>query len=119
MRQLAIFVAFLAGGALLGVTTPATSGPGPIASQAASSPVQHAGWRRYCRRHGCGPDVVYPGAVVAPDGEAGIDAEVDIESDAPAMIVLPPRPLSCGQYRYWDGRTCVDARYTDPYLGPK
>jgi hypothetical protein len=121
MRQLAIFTAVIAGGVLLGVTTPATSGLAPIASPAASlSPVEHAGWRRYCRRYGCDPEVVYPGTAVVPGAEAEIDAEAEIESDAAAVIVLPPpRPLSCGQYRYWDGRTCVDARYTDPYLGPK
>ena len=29
------------------------------------------------------------------------------------------RPSSCGQYRYWNGVRCVDARYRPPYLGPK
>jgi hypothetical protein len=47
-------------------------------------------------------------------------AELDIDLDIPAVVVLPPpRPLSCGQYRYWNGDACVDARYTDPYLGAK
>jgi hypothetical protein len=29
------------------------------------------------------------------------------------------RPASCGQYRYWNGDRCVDARYNNPYLGPR
>ena len=31
----------------------------------------------------------------------------------------PPRPRSCGRYRYWNGEYCADARYERPYLGPK
>ena len=31
----------------------------------------------------------------------------------------PPRPRSCGRYRYWNGDYCADARYERPYLGPK
>lgn len=29
------------------------------------------------------------------------------------------KPSSCGQYRYWNGDRCVDARYRRPYLGPR
>lgn len=29
------------------------------------------------------------------------------------------RPSSCGQYRYWNGVRCVDARYRPPYVGPR
>jgi hypothetical protein len=38
---------------------------------------------------------------------------------APAFADEPPRPTSCGQYRYWNGEYCADARYERPYLGPK
>lgn len=31
----------------------------------------------------------------------------------------PPRPASCGKYRYWNGAFCVDARYRPPYVGPR
>ncbi|HSD92247.1 MAG TPA: hypothetical protein VLB11_04390 [Methyloceanibacter sp.] len=122
MRHVAMLAAILTGSAiLLGSSGQAGAGPAVVASPAASqSFTEKAGWRRYCRRYGCGPDVVYPGAVVVPEAEAEFDAEAEIESDAPAVIVLPPpRPLSCGQYRYWNGVRCVDARYTDPYLGPR
>jgi hypothetical protein len=29
------------------------------------------------------------------------------------------RPPSCGEYRYWDGDTCRDARDDPPYVGPR
>lgn len=31
----------------------------------------------------------------------------------------PPRPASCGRYRYWDGEGCSDARFNPPYVGPR
>jgi hypothetical protein len=36
-----------------------------------------------------------------------------------APILVPVRPLSCGEYHYWDGVQCVDARFNKPYLGPR
>src|SRR5262245_2329149 len=37
-----------------------------------------------------------------------------------ALVDLPPpRPRSCGRYRYWNGEYCADARYERPYVGPK
>ena len=36
--------------------------------------------------------------------------------DPPAYGWLPPpRPMSCGKYRYWNGEYCADA----PYVGPR
>jgi hypothetical protein len=129
MRQVALLVAILAGGVAFGVVGQTSAAPGVVASPAASlSLIEKAGWRRYCRRYGCGPEAIYPGGVypgagypgvdVVPGADVGVDVDVGVE--APAIVVLPPpRPLSCGEYRYWDGRACRDARYTDPYLGPK
>lgn len=37
----------------------------------------------------------------------------------PAYVWEPDRPSSCGQYRYWNGEYCADARYERPYVGPK
>lgn len=37
----------------------------------------------------------------------------------PAPVLIPLRPRSCGQYRYWNGEYCADARYERPYLGPR
>lgn len=33
--------------------------------------------------------------------------------------ITPPRPASCGKYRYWNGEYCADARYDPPYVGPR
>ena len=93
-------------------TPPSTA----FASVAAPTPIEEAGWRRQWRRQG-------EGVVVVPDAGAAVDTDVEIDVDegAPAAVIVlpPPRPSSCGQYRYWNGDRCVDARYNDPYLGPR
>lgn len=91
--------------------------PAASASVTASNIIVETGpWRRQWRRQGYGPVVVVPDAGVTVD----TDVEIDVDEGAPAVIVLPPpRPASCGQYRYWNGQRCVDARYHDPYLGPR
>ena len=35
------------------------------------------------------------------------------------VVLVPARPSSCGQYRYWNGVRCADARYETPYIGPR
>jgi hypothetical protein len=127
MRQIAVFAAVLAaGGVLLGASNPAHAGPTAVGVPAVASysVVEEAGWRRYCRRYGCGPEVVLPGVEVIPGAEAeiipGAEVDIDVDGDVPVVVVVPPpRPISCGQYRYWNGMACVDARYSDPYLGPR
>lgn len=40
--------------------------------------------------------------------------------DAPAYELLPPPPpANCGEYHYWNGEYCADARYNPPYVGPR
>ena len=68
--------------------------------------------RRHYRQYpyGAPPAVVVPHVVpVVPPAVAG----------EPVIVVPPPRPTSCGEYRYWNGQNCVDARYNRPYLGPR
>lgn len=93
--------------------TPAPAAPlvGPPASGAATLIEQVGYWRRYCRTYGCPPPVVVadPPAVDAPPPAA----------EAAPVLLPPPRPASCGEYHYWNGETCLDARYHDPYLGPR
>jgi hypothetical protein len=31
----------------------------------------------------------------------------------------PPRPSNCGEYHYWNGAYCADARVRPPYVGPR
>jgi len=39
---------------------------------------------------------------------------------SPGLVEFPPpRPRSCGRFRYWNGEYCADARYERPYLGLK
>jgi hypothetical protein len=123
MRQCLCLAAILIGAAIGVGASPQDADAGPPAAisipAVSSSMVDKAGWRRYCRRYGCGPDVVAPDAQVDID-VAVPDADIGADTEAPAVIVLPPpRPLSCGQFRYWNGTACVDARYNDPYLGPR
>ncbi len=40
-------------------------------------------------------------------------------TDTPSEQYYPYRPRSCGEYYYWDGQACVDARKYPPYVGPK
>ena len=40
-------------------------------------------------------------------------------TDAPSAQFYARRPRSCGEFYYWDGRACVDARKYPPYVGPR
>jgi hypothetical protein len=92
------------------------AGPVPAVSASILAPtlIEKAGyWRRYCKFNDC------TGAADAP-----VDADVDVDVTAPALnppivAIVPVRPVSCGEYHYWDGERCVDARYNNPYLGPR
>lgn len=99
--------ALVAGGLVLGLGAGgANAGPLPALTTLSvdQSAVQTVGWReRYHRRHRVWPSG--PRRIVTADGNA--------------VIMAPLRPRSCGEYHYWNGVACADARYTDPYLGPK
>lgn len=72
--------------------------------------VTQAGWRRrYWRRYGEWP--------AGPRED--FDTAPIVTGDDDVVIIAPRRPRSCGEYHYWNGTACVDARYNDPYLGPK
>jgi len=112
MRKLLILAgAGLACGLIFGTCGGASAAPLPgiSSSNAASSGlVEPVDWRkRYYRRYGVAPD--------APT----IAGDAVVVTDDGAVVVAPVRPLSCGEYHYWNGSACVDARYNDPYLGPK
>jgi hypothetical protein len=123
MRHVYTVLAAVIGGTIAANVSPpgADAGSLPAVSAPAAVPalIEPAGyWKRRWRRNGYGPEIVVPDAEANVDVDAGDD--VDVELDAPVIVVLPPpRPLSCGEYRYWNGTACVDARYTTPYLGPR
>ena len=116
MRRLLTVLAVLIGAGLgLSVSSHhADAGPLPVVASAVVAPasVIEAGWRRNWRRYG--PDVV------VPDADVDVDVDVIVPGETPPLIaIVPVRPASCGQYRYWDGERCVDARYHNPYIGPR
>jgi hypothetical protein len=71
--------------------------------------------RRYYRRYGYGPYAAPPPVVVTP----AVPVAPPVVVEEPVVVLPPPRPASCGEYRYWNGQYCVDARYNTPYLGPR
>ncbi len=44
---------------------------------------------------------------------------VHYEPPVYGWVAPPPRPANCGEYRYWNGEFCADARYRPPYVGPR
>jgi hypothetical protein len=115
MRHILIaMMAFLAGLLALGVSSQAA----PMPVRVAAVPVT-AGliqkvdyWHRYYRQHGYPPPAVVPAVPVVPVTPA------PVVEGAP-VVVVPARPISCGEFHYWNGVACVDARYNNPYIGPR
>jgi hypothetical protein len=113
--------ALVAGVLVLG--GPGRAAPGPSLSAAATT--AQAGMiqevqlfpRRYYRNH---PYAVPPAAVVVPPPVVApvVPQTAPVVEGAP-VVVVPLRPASCGEFHYWNGVACVDARYNNPYLGPR
>jgi hypothetical protein len=77
-------------------------------------------WKRYCRYNDCTgtPNVVVvptPALAVVP----AVPAPVVVPQSRPVIAFVPVRPVSCGEFHYWNGSACVDARYNTPYIGPR
>jgi hypothetical protein len=109
-----------------GVLMAAAAGATGVAAAPALEPhftntaslVQPAGyWNRQYRYYG--PYAVPPAAVVVPQPAPVVPVVPPAVVEQPVIVVPPPRPASCGEYRYWNGQYCVDARYNRPYLGPR
>ena len=108
MRMFVLFGGALIAGIIALSSDRAHAFPQPLfeAAEPAQSAIE-VGWRRrYWRRYG-----VWPG-----DPVADFESDLDVP---PYVLVTPRRPRSCGEYHYWNGVACVDARYNDPYLGPR
>ena len=118
MRQgLTLVAVFIGAGLGLGITShDAGAGPLPAVSSAVVAPVLvvEAGLEAQLAALRVRPNVVLP------DADVDVDVDVTVPGETPPVIaIVPARPVSCGQYRYWDGERCVDARYNNPYLGPR
>lgn len=123
-RILTLMTAIAVGSLCLGLSSrDAEALPSPIASAPVATPTAVTNAQYYTRRQWRrrGPVVVVPnaGVVVDPDVEVEVDALPQGGLNPPIIAIVPVRPSSCGQYRYWNGDRCVDARYHDPYLGPR
>jgi hypothetical protein len=127
MRRILTLMTVAAGGSLcLGLSShdaealPSSAISAPAAMPTAIESAQYYTRRQWRRR---GPVVVVPNATVTADP----DVEVEVDDDAisqgglnpPIVAIVPVRPAICGEFRYWNGNRCVDARYNDPYLGPR
>jgi hypothetical protein len=96
----------------------AASLPAVSAPMAMPALTIETGWRRNWRRYG--PPVAIPDAAADVEVDAEVSEQVTVPGETPPIVaIVPVRPASCGQYRYWDGARCVDARYHDPYIGPR
>jgi hypothetical protein len=115
MRQVLILVTIFMVGGIGPTLIPgrAEATPVPAAMSLTIAPLVEKVdyWRRYYRRYGY-PPVVVPVPVPVPEVNAPA-------LNAPIVVEIPARPASCGEYRYWDGERCLDARYNKPYLGPR
>jgi hypothetical protein len=116
MRHVLILLVTLMIGGLVAITPANKVAAGPVPAAIAADPARGMVekvdyWHRYYRQHGYAPGAVV--VVPAPVPDAPPPA-VEV-----APILVPVRPLSCGQYHYWNGTQCVDARYNNPYVGPR
>jgi hypothetical protein len=68
--------------------------------------------RRQLRRRG--PVIVVPNNGTTADPDVAVEADAYALSQGglnpPVIAIVSVRPTSCGQYRYWNGNRCVDAR---------
>jgi hypothetical protein len=118
MRRILTLVTVVAGGSLgLGLSShdaealPSSTISAPAAMPTAIESAQYYTRRPWWRREG---PIVVPKEAIETDpnlAEGGLNP--------PIVRIVPARPTSCGEYRYWDGERCVDARYNNPYLGPR
>jgi hypothetical protein len=124
--RLKLIVILAATAGLVAASAPGQAAPGPVLAATpagAGSLIENVQLfpRRYYRLH----PYAAPGAVVAPVVPAVpvVTAPAPVPGTAvegaPAVVMVPARPASCGEFRYWNGVACVDARLNNPYIGPR
>lgn len=116
MRPMLIaMLAFIAG--ILVFSAPSHAAPGPVLAQPPGTSL--AGWSR---RSIIGTAIIHgyaPGAVAVVPAVPVVPVPQATAPVVVAPVLVPVRPASCGQYHYWNGVQCVDARYNNPYVGPR
>ena len=61
-------------------------------------------------------DEVYGNAYYYGDSRARAPGVYRYRVDDAPVVVIPVRPANCGEFRYWNGERCVDARVVPPNL---
>ncbi len=117
MRRILTLMTVVAGGLCLDLSShDAEALPSSTISAPAAMPTAIESAQYYTRR----PWWRNQGPLVVP--KAAIEADPNLAEgglNPPVVRIVPARPTSCGEFRYWDGERCVDARYNNPYLGPR
>jgi hypothetical protein len=124
MRSIFLFMTALFLGSFVVAAAPGVAGAGPLPALSAAPTAPgiveavdytRRYWRRYCKVNNCDPDDMIGQPMVTPR----VVGEAIVTPDGGTVLVVPLRPSSCGQYHYWNGVACVDARYNTPNLGRK
>ena len=116
MRPILLAImAFIGCGILVSSSAVAAPSPQVAAGASGASLIEPVGyWRRYCRYNDCtGTNVVVVPTPAVPAPPAVVPGS------PPVIAVVPVRPVSCGEFRDWNGTACIDARYNTPYIGPR
>jgi hypothetical protein len=118
MRSFVIAATLMAGAGALFASVPASATPGQAVKGATAAPqayVQQVDFidraERRLRRNGY--TVIPPAPPPPPGAGPVIVGEAPVAPVAPGAPVVPLRPTTCGEYHYWNGVACVDARYVD------
>lgn len=130
MRTCLLLMASLAGSLLLGASASPVAAAPAIAAAGAVRPMVGAHVTRAGHDDWDDDDDYYDDDddeyIVAPRGYPPPYAYAPPPAvvGAPPFVygwppLPPPRPASCGQYRYWNGEFCADARFRPPYIGPR
>jgi len=99
------------------LASPSSAYPGmtPIANAGGHHDIIAAGHHRYADDF---DDDDFDDAPFAPSRRA--DPYPPPPDATPFLEFLPPpRPANCGEFRYWNGTYCADAREQPPYVGPR
>lgn len=111
MRNLFVAISLMMGASAL-LATPVHAGPGQALKgdwAKTQGQLQTVGYldraERRLRRNGY--------TVIPPGPPAAAPVVVGDAAIVPATPVVPVRPTTCGEYHYWNGVACVDARYEE------
>lgn len=123
MTSRVLLLGLVAAASSLEAAPVATAGPLPAAFAAPRlDPAPALVGDRWYREYDDDDDYYYPPEYYLPPPVVRVvPVPPPVEVYEPPVYgwITPPRPSSCGKYRYWTGESCADARYDPPYVGPR